>query len=239
MAGARSTSDTVRGWDTLEDVGISRMALERVVALAVVLLLAGGGGIMVAQRAHHDRWYYISEFGAQGLLTESDFKTGFTMLALGFLLSAWPLRRVRTKPLPAWITIALAALAFLVASQVNCTENCPGLGNPDATAQDLVHIWFAIFGFVLGCLAMLQIAFTGSRRFRVVTIVAAVLIGVIAGTGGLLSLAGSTSELGAIAEHVAAGIGVLWLMVLVLVESNRYVPKSVEDRFPDGQGSSE
>lgn len=200
------------------------MAMERVIALMTVLLLLSGAGIMVAQRAAHDRWYYISEFGAQGLTTESDFKMGFTLLAAGFLLAGWPLRRIRTKPVPAWITIVLSAIAFLVASQVNCTESCPGLGNPEATARDLVHIWFAIFGFVLGCFAMLQIAFTGSRRFRVVTVVAAVSIGVISGTGGLLSLAGSTSELGAIAEHIAAGIGVLWIIGLVLVEANRYMP---------------
>lgn len=210
------------------------MALERVVALVTVLLLVTGAGMMVAQRAAHDRWYYISEFGARGLSTEADFKLGFTVLSVGFLLAAWPLRRIRTKPFPAWITIALAASTFIVASQVNCTENCPGLGNPAATARDLVHIWFAIFGFVLGCLAMLQIAFTGSRRFRVVTVVAALAIGIISGTGGLLSLAGSTSELGAIAEHIAAGIGVLWIIGLVLVEANRYVPSTAESAREKG-----
>ena len=200
------------------------MVFERLVGLSVALLLVSGAGLMVAQRASHERWYYISEFGARGLSTEADFRVGFTMLALGLLLAAWPLRRIRTKPWPVWGTIALAGVVFLVASQVNCTEGCPGLGNPNASVQDLVHIWFAIAGFVLGCIAMLQIAFTSGRRLRALTLTAMALVAVISSTGGILSLAGSQGEIGAICEHIAAGIGVAWLVLIVLRESTRFAP---------------
>ena len=214
------------------------MVFERLVALSTVLLLVAGAGIMVAQRAVHDRWYYISEFGAAGLASERDFKAGFVMLALGMLLSAWSLRRIRSKPWPASITMALAATAFIVASQVNCTEGCPGLGNPDATARDLVHIWFAIAGFVLGCITMLQVAFAAGSRFRAVTVVAMVLVAAVSGTGGILSLLRSSNELGAILEHVATGIGVLWLIVVVLVESSRFVPSAPPPGTPTAAGES-
>ncbi|WP_159456985.1 DUF998 domain-containing protein [Agrococcus casei] len=206
---------------------ISRMVFERVLALTVALLVVMGASIMVMQRIYHDRWYYVSEFGAAGLETEEDFKVGFTMLACGILLAAWPLRTVtrtssgrRLFVMP-WMTVGLAGVCFFVASQVNCTESCPSLANPEATTRDLVHVWFAIAGFVFGCLTMLLMAAARKGRLRHVTIVAAIAIGVISGTGGLLSLAGSTSELGAILEHVATGIGLVWLLWAVFSEVGR------------------
>ena len=200
------------------------MVFERVIALTVALLVVMGASIMVVQRLEHDRWYYISEFGAAGLETEEDFKVGFTMLACGLLLAAWSLRTVkrtsggRRLVIRPWMTIAIAGVCFFVASQVNCTESCPSIANPDATARDLVHVWFAIAGFVFGCLTMLLMAAAKKGRLRQVTIAAALAIGVISGTGGILSLVGSTNELGAILEHVAAGIGLVWLLWAVFSE---------------------
>ena len=114
------------------------MVFERVLALTVALLVVMGASIMVMQRIYHDRWYYVSEFGAAGLETEEDFKVGFTMLACGILLAAWPLRTVtrtssgrRLFVMP-WMTVGLAGVCFFVASQVNCTESCPSLANPEA-----------------------------------------------------------------------------------------------------------
>lgn len=214
------------------------MVFERLVSLAVSLLLVSGAGLMAAQRAVHDRWYYISEFGAAGLESEQDFKAGFTMLAVGLLLSAWPLRRLKTRLWPVWVTIMLAGIVFLVASQVNCTEGCPGLGAPDATARDLVHIWFAIAGFVLGCIAMLQVAFAAAARFRALTIVALVLVAGSSSAGGILSLMRNSNELGAILEHVAAAIGLVWLVIVVLVESARFAPTAHRPGTPTAADGS-
>lgn len=203
------------------------MVLDRVIAISVALLVVSGAAIMVSQRAHYDRWYYISEFGAEGLPTEADFKLGFSVLAAGILLAAWPLRTIqhtaagKKLAIVPWITAALAGICFIVASQVNCTENCPGIANPEATMRDQLHVWIAIFGFVFGCLTMLLVAVARSGRMRVVTIVAAGLVAVISGTGGILSLAGSTTEVGAILEHVATGVGLLWLLWTVMSEVSR------------------
>ena len=203
------------------------MVLDRVIAISVALLIVTGAVTMVSQRAYYDRWYYISEFGAEGLPTEADFKLGFSVLAFGLVLAAWPLRTIRHAAngkrliVAPWLTTALSGICFVIASQVNCTENCPGLANPEASLRDHLHVWIAIFGFVFGCLTMLLVAIARAGRMRAVTITAAALVAVISGVGGLLSLAGDTSEFGAMFEHVAAGVGLLWLLWAVMSEVSR------------------
>lgn len=215
------------------------MVFERVLALTVALLVVMGATIMVMQRLEHHRWYYISEFGAEGLATEDDFRVGFTTLACGIVLAAWSLRTItRTRGgrrlfVMPWITTLIAGVCFLVASQVNCTENCPGLSNPDATARDLLHVWVAIAGFVFGCITMLLVAAARKGALRAVTVVAAIAIGVISGTGGILSLLRSTSELGAILEHVAAGVGLIWLVWAVISEVGRAQKSFFSEPQPD------
>lgn len=204
---------------------LPRMVDVTVAVLAIAALVAGSI-IIGVQRASYDRHYYISELGAQGLPTEQGFKVGFTLVCVGIALVAWVVRSLRARAgarargLALWppaLTLLAASLCFGVASQVNCSDGCPALLSEGSQPRDLVHIGFAIAGFVVGCWAMLQIAAAKDAWLRRASVTAGVLVGAIAAVGGLLSLAQSNTDLGSTLEFVAAGMGVAWLIGVTLV----------------------
>lgn len=191
-------------------------AADRVVTVLAVVALGAGAAIIGVQRARYDRHYYISELGAEGLPSEEGFRIGFVLVCVGIALAAWSLRslRARARWLSLWlpaVSLGASSAAFLVASQVNCSEGCPALLAEGSQPRDLVHIAFAIMGFVAGCFAMLQIADSAERWLRLFSVTGGVAVGGIAAVGGLLSLAGGDTDLGSTMEFVAAGLGLVWL----------------------------
>ncbi|MCR8670588.1 DUF998 domain-containing protein [Agrococcus sp. HG114] len=194
-----------------------------VAALAVASLVAGAAVIGDA-RAMYERFLYISELGAQHMHSAGQFQIGFGLVVVGVLLVAVVVRDVRTHlPLlrlwaPAAALVVAGAL-FGFAAAVPCSPGCPSLLGPEAEPRDWAHIAAAVLAFVAGCLAMLQFATATDRWVARLSTAGGVAVGLIAATGGLLSLAGGNTDVGSTLEFVAAGIGVLWLIAVAVVHS--------------------
>lgn len=174
---------------------------------------------------------YVSGLGATGEVTAPVFNAALLMVAVGGLAIAVALQRaaVSDRPRPRrsrvglllvpWFLVALSSLCFLVASRVTCTYECPIPSNPLFTLQDAVHISFAVLGFALACLAMIGSAL-GSRlrAVRRLSWFAGSAVAVIAGLGGLLSLAEVGQQVGSWLEFAAMTIALFWLVGYGLAE---------------------
>ncbi|WP_186808108.1 DUF998 domain-containing protein [Agrococcus baldri] len=194
-----------------------------VAALAAVSLLAGA--VVIGQaRASLDVFLYISELGALGMPTASQFQVGFVLVVAGILLVAVVVRDVRTRlPLlrgvaPAAALVAAAAL-FLVAAAVPCSSGCPSLLTDAAQWRDWVHIVAAVLAFVAGCLAMLQFATARDRWLARLSTAGGITVGVVAATGGIISLARGNTDIGSTLEYVAAAIGIVWMLAMLIVHA--------------------
>lgn len=212
-----------------------------VAALATACLVAGA--VVIGQaRAALDRFLYISELGALGMPTAAQFQVGFALVIAGILLVAAVLRDVRTRlPLlrrwtPAAVLVVAGSL-FLIAAAVPCSMGCPSLLTADAQWRDWVHIAAAVLAFVAGCLAMLQFATARDRWVARLSTAGGLLVGVIAATGGIISLARGNTDLGSTLEYVAAGIGVVWLIAMAIVHAlPQRAPRPEPARVPVAAG---
>lgn len=195
-----------------------------VVALIAIACLVAGSVVIGQARAALGRYLYISELGALTMPTAAQFQVGFVLVVAGILLVGVVVRDVRTRlPLlrrftPAAALVAAAAL-FLVAAAVPCSMGCPSLLTPAAQWRDWVHIVAAVLAFAAGCLAMLQFATARDRWVARLSIAGGLTVGVIAATGGIISLAGGNTDIGSTLEYVAAAIGVVWMIAMVIVHS--------------------
>nr|WP_241429011.1 DUF998 domain-containing protein [Agrococcus sp. ARC_14] len=183
------------------------------------------GAVVIGQaRASLGIFLYISELGALTMPTAAQFQLGFVLVIAGILLVAVVLRDVRTRlpVLRRWAPAAALVLAgalFLVAAAVPCSAGCPSLLTSEAQWRDWVHIVAAVLGFAAGCLAMLQFATARDRWVARLSIAGGLAVGIIAATGGIISLARGNTDLGSTLEYVAAGIGVLWMIAMVVVHA--------------------
>ena len=198
-------------------------------AIIGALLVAAALALIWRARVSVPRELYVSELGAMGEPTAGVFRAALLLLVVGGVLVAWSMRDVRSRPpvlrrgTPA-LTLALACSAFFVSAQVPCTQSCPLPLGDTFTVQDLVHTFAAVVAFGAACWAMLQVAFApGHRAVSGVTLVMASAVGVIAATGGMLSLAGWNAVLGSRLELVATTIGIGWLVVFGMVRAARLV----------------
>lgn len=194
-----------------------------VAALAVAGLVAGAVVIGIA-RVELGRYLYISELGALTMPTAELFQVGFVLVAGGILLVGVVVRDVRTRlPLlrrwaPAASLVAAGAL-FVVAAAVPCSLGCPSLLTPEAQWRDWVHILAAVLAFAAGCVAMLQFATASDRWVARLSTIAGLAVGVIAATGGIISLARGNTDIGSTLEYIAAGLGVVWMLAMVVVHT--------------------
>lgn len=202
-------------------------------ALAVIgaLLVATALVIIWLARVRVPRELYVSELGAVGEPTADAFRAALLLLVAGGVLVAWSMRDLRSRPpllrhgTPA-LTLTLACSAFLVAAQVPCTPSCPLPLGDTFTVQDLVHTLAAVVAFAAACWAMLQVAFApGHRALSGITLLMALSVGVVAATGGLLSLARWNAVFGSRLELVATTIGIGWLVVFGIVRAARLVTR--------------
>ena len=195
---------------------------DRIVAGLAVAGLVAGGLIIAAQRARTTQFVYVSGLGAQGSQTAEWFRWGFVCVVAGLAGVAWTLRDVHSRGslLDLWrpaLSLVVATGCFLVASQVNCSAGCPLAFTPAAAARDAVHIVAAVLGFAAGAWAMLQLATATDRWLARISALSGVLVAVIAGAGGLLSLFGANTDLGSTLEYIATGIGLAWLVTVTVV----------------------
>ncbi|HXH36940.1 MAG TPA: DUF998 domain-containing protein [Plantibacter sp.] len=206
---------------------------------SIALVFAGVGGALVvvatvmiwASRLSLAKNSYVSGLGATGEVTAPVFNAALLMVAVGGLSIAVALRRAgRRTPgvqrgprvsllLVPWLLIAASSLCFFAASQVTCTYECPIPASPRFTVQDAVHISFAVLGFALACLAMIGSALESRvRTVRRMSWFAGSAVALIAGAGGLLSLAEVGQSVGSWLEFVATTIALLWLVGYGLAE---------------------
>lgn len=201
--------------------------------LGAVLIIAAA--IMIwAARLSLAKNSYVSGLGAVGEVTAPVFNAALLMVALGGLSIAVALRRAATKGhgvgrgvvvrhplrvLAPWILIAASSVCFFGASQVTCTYECPIPASPRFTVQDAAHISIAVLGFALACLAMIGSALLSRvRSIRVLSWAAGACVAVVAGAGGLLSLAEVGQGVGSWLEFAATTVALLWLVAYGLAE---------------------
>lgn len=224
-----------------------RQRLRPIDALLAVLatgFLVAGAAVIGRARVDAGRFLYISELGALSMPTAATFQLGFVLVIAGILLVAVVLRDVRTRlPLlrrwaPAAALVAAGGL-FLVAAAVPCSMGCPSLLTDGAQWRDWVHIAAAVLGFAAGCVAMLQFATASERWVARLSIVGGLSVASIAATGGIISLARGNTDIGSTLEYVAAGIGVAWLLAMVIVHAlpQRALPVGAPARDEAGLAS--
>lgn len=192
-------------------------------ALAIAALTAGAAVIGDA-RAMYERHLYISELGAQHMRSAAQFQAGFVLVIAGILLVAVAVRDVRTglPLLRRWspsASLVAAASLFLVAAAVPCSQGCPSLLGPEAEPRDWAHIVAAVLAFVAGCVAMLQFATARDRWVARLSTAGGLAVGVIAATGGIISLARGDTDVGSALEFIAAGLGIVWMITVAIVHT--------------------
>ena len=194
-----------------------------------VLVLAALVIIWVA-RMSQGRDLYVSELGAAGQPTARWFEGALLLIVVGGSLIAYAARGIRSRP-PAFaiwapaVSLWIGCGFFLLASQVTCTTGCPLPVGESFTWQDLIHTSVAVLAFAAACFAMLQVSFAaGHRSLARFSLGAAVAVAMIAGAGGILSLARFQAEFGSRLELAATTIALGWLLILGLVTALRLVP---------------
>ncbi|WP_010205569.1 DUF998 domain-containing protein [Salinibacterium sp. PAMC 21357] len=207
-----------------------RISLEAVEGYAAVLGSIAVGVALVLiwmSRLAIPRELYVSELGAEGEPTAAAFEIALLLIVLGGSAVAWAARRVRAwPPLLAFGSPALSLWVgcgfFLVASQVTCTSGCPLPYGPTFTWQDFTHTLAAVIAFAAACWAMIQTSFAREHRILArMSLITAIAVAAIAGTGGLFSLFRFQTVLGSRLEFVATTIAIAWLMMLGTVIAAR------------------
>ena len=163
---------------------------------------------------------YVSELGATGMPTAKWFEAALLLIVTGASVIAFAGRDLRSRPrvfalwIPA-VSLWVSSGFFAVASQVTCTYGCPVPYGPSLNAQTLTHTIFAVLAFAFACWGMVQIAFArGHRAIALMSLISAIVVGVVAGAGGILSLLRFQANFGSRLELVATTVALLWLVVL-------------------------
>ncbi len=202
-----------RGWER---------AVPILLAVGTIAVL-GGLTIIWAARLTVDHPVYVSELGAMGAPTAHPFAVALLSIAAGGFAIALASGHIRSSApvLNRWapaITLAFAAVCFVVASQITCTAYCPvPLVNPQSTVQDLVHTVTAVLGFAGACYAMLQVAFASAvprvARFSLLSCVAVAAITIV---GGMLAIVHVATDVGSWLELIGTTVAIAWLAVYSL-----------------------
>lgn len=206
---------------------LPRVAADPLLAMLGCLLVVAALAIIWVARFTVPREMYVSELGATGEPTAEWFRAALLLIVVGGSLVAWAGRRVRTVApiLRAWspaISLWIGCAFFLVGSQVTCTAGCPLPVGASFTWQDFVHTAVAVLAFAAACWAMLQAAFSVGRpalaRF---SLCCGIAVAVVAGAGGILSLARFGTNVGSVLELVATTIAIGWLAVFGIAVAAR------------------
>lgn len=197
------------------------MLLRTLLSIAAVAVIVGLA-LLWGARIAANRFVYVSELGADGEPTAWAFRWALLLIASAAVIVAVAGRdlRSRLRILAAWtpsVSLLVAGASFAVASQVTCTSGCPLPVGSSFTWQDLIHTTIAVLGFAAACVAMLQVATAKDHPgLARLSLVSAIVVAVVAGTGGILSLARFMVDLGGLLEFAATTVALLWLAALAL-----------------------
>jgi hypothetical protein len=197
-----------------------RFVMELVGTAVGCLLVSAALAIIWIARSTVQRDLYVSELGAVGEPTAGWFRVALLLVVGGGSLIALAARDIRTAApiLRLWtpaVSLWVGCGFFLVASQVTCTANCPLPVGPTFTWQDFVHTTVAVLAFSAACWAMLQVSFaSGNRMLARFSLASGCLVAVVAGVGGILSLARFQAAFGSRLELVATTVAIGWLILL-------------------------
>ncbi len=213
------------------------------IAIAGCVVIAASLALIWGARATIDHPLYVSELGAEGMPTRYWFMAALLCLVVAGACIGWAGRRVRAeiRVLSLWapaVSLWVASGLFLVASQVTCTPGCPVPYGPTFDWQDLTHIVCAVVAFAFACWAMLQSAF--ARHHRALAILSGVCcwtVAVIAGAGGIMSLARFEVEIGAWCEFAATTIAILWCGIFGAATATELLRASRRVRAPVSDGA--
>lgn len=198
-------------------------------SLAIVTVAASLVIIWTIRFTTLPRAMYVSEFGAAGEPTAEWFEAALLLLVTGAAVIALVGRRIRSHApvLRSWaptVSLLVACGFFLVASQVTCTAGCPLPMGSTFTWQDFIHTLCAVLAFAAACWGMLQLSFVREHRgVARLSLLSAVAVAVVAGVGGILSLARFGTDVGSWLELVATTIAILWLAALGAVLAARTI----------------
>lgn len=183
--------------------------------------------IIWVARVSQGRDLYVSELGAAGQPTAHWFEGALLLIVVGGSLIAYAARGIRSRVpvLSVWapaVSLWIGCGFFLIASQVTCTSGCPLPVGASFTWQDLIHTVVAVLAFAAACLGMLQVSFAvGHRSLARLSLGAGMAVALIAGAGGILSLARFQVDFGSRLELAATTIALGWLLTLGLMMALR------------------
>lgn len=182
-------------------------------------LVAGALIIILVARSTLLREAYVSELGAEGEPTANWFEAALLLVVAGGSAIAWAGRDIRStvRLLDLWTpatSLWIGCAFFFVASQVNCTAGCPLPVGSTFTWQDFVHTLAAVLAFSAACIAMLQTSFASAHpAIARLSLAIGLVVALIAGAGGILSLARIGTDVGSVLELVATILAIGWLAV--------------------------
>jgi hypothetical protein len=196
-----------------------RALLDVVTSIIGAALVFAALVIIWVARLSIPRAVYVSELGASGMSTARVFELALLLIVAGGTLIAFAGKDIRSRIrfLAIWtpsVSLWGASGFFLVASQVTCTPGCPLPVGPAFDWQDVTHITCATLAFFAACVGMLQSAFADHHRILArFSLVMAIAVGVVAGVGGLCSLASFQVDFGSSCELVATTLAIAWVIV--------------------------
>ncbi len=184
---------------------------------------------------------YVSELGADGELTASQFRLALILVAIAGLCVFVSALRCNAQECNArgcgaegiaWCIITASA-CFALAATVPCTKGCPFPVGERFSLQDLVHTSVAVAGFALAAIAMLLAWWINrSNSIGCVSLVASISVAVVAGAGGILSLARMGTDFGSWCELIATSMALAWLAYYG-VSRLKTTQRDFDNREPD------
>lgn len=190
------------------------------------LALLGGSAAFVSAgliwvcRAGDPSVHYVSQLGATGMPTAPLFNLALLLLAVAAVLverAALARGDGYVAGWPVATTLLACGACFGVASVITCSPGCPVPFTDGALPQDLVHISFAVVGFVLAIVAMGQVAVLPRRPWmRAASVLTLVAVGVTSFTGAMIALFRGDTVLGGNLEFTAATLAITWFGVFGL-----------------------
>lgn len=163
---------------------------------------------------------YVSQLGATAVPTAPVFNTALLLLAIAAVLVDRSLVSRGGEYVVGWsvaTTLLVCGLCFAVASVVTCSPGCPIPFTEGALPQDLIHISFAVLGFVLAIVAMGQVAVVRRRPWmRAASVVTLVAVGVTSFSGAMIALLRGDTAVGGNLEFTAATLAIAWFGVFGL-----------------------
>lgn len=177
-------------------------------------------GLIWVCRAGDPSVHYVSQLGATGMPTAPLFNLALLLLAVAAVLverAALARGDGYVAGWPVATTLLVCGACFGVASVITCSPGCPVPFTDGALPQDLVHISFAVVGFVLAIVAMGQVAVLPRRPWmRGASVLTLVAVGITSFTGAMIALFRGDTVLGGNLEFTAATLAITWFGVFGL-----------------------